>query len=426
MTEITLTDTPNLPAAEDDEDKRFRRPNRFVPLRVGSGGTLTLLSRKLLNTIIFHTQQLGAPGQDAPPDQPGENINSDYYWLPLTRFTTDANFNSSDVLALRAALDNLTNIKLHKDTEHRLSSGVLLADYQIVNPTGKRGTKVMVGWELTAAVREAARNPDIYAWANVHHLNFLQTTAGIALFEIAQRYVGNESGLTMRESVDYWFDALTGVPVGTKAPEYKYFKRDVIKESMAEVNSLTNLNIELIEHKVGRRVTELQFCVTEKRQVQITLSPPPIINTQLVQRIMDFGVTSKEAEKLFASTEEGLLKATVLYVEERLATIEAPAAYFRIALRDKYAQKQNKKTATGGVVQPQSAQITDQESEPKDPARERAMKAFEALPPPERTRTLERFSETLQEPLAGTYRKQGMGSQLVRKAIEKWLLAQAL
>jgi hypothetical protein len=54
------------------------------------------------------------------------------------------------------------------------------------------------------------------------------------------------------------------------------------------------------------------------------------------------------------------------------------------------------------------------------------MKAFEALPPPERTRTLERFSETLQEPLAGTYRKQGMGSQLVRKAIEKWLLAQAL
>jgi hypothetical protein len=42
--------------------------------------------------------------------------------------------------------------------------------------------------------------------------------------------------------------------------------------------------------------------------------------------------------------------------------------------------------------------------------------------PVDRTRTLERFSETLQEPLAGHYRKQGLGSALVRKALEKWLL----
>jgi hypothetical protein len=54
------------------------------------------------------------------------------------------------------------------------------------------------------------------------------------------------------------------------------------------------------------------------------------------------------------------------------------------------------------------------------------MKVFEDLPPPDRTRSLERFAETLQEPLVGTYRKQGLGSSLIRKALEKWLLSQAL
>jgi hypothetical protein len=408
-----------------------KEPNRFVPLRVGSGGTLTLLTRKLINTILFHTQSLSEPGQYAPPDQPGEKINSNFYWVPLTIFSADTNFNSRDTDTLRSALDNLMSIRLHKDTENRLSSSVLLSDYQIVNPTGKHGSRVMVGWELPSAVREAAKNPDIYTRSSVRYLSILQTTAGIALYEIAKRYSTSESRLTMKESVEWWFITLTGVPVGTEPPEYKYFKRDTIKEAMAEVNTTTDVTVELLEFKAGRRVADLQFRVSISPQIQLGLTPAPLINTDLVQRIVDLGVPWIAAENLVVSTDQGLIRDTLAWLDARMASaelspVDSPAALFRSALRGRYAQGGKQTPAKRAVVTAPPPELTPTqkpEALPDLDARARtdaAMADFDALPDDQKDAVWSEFLAANQSAGVAYVGSKRFGL-VARKALGVWL-----
>jgi hypothetical protein len=135
---------------------------------------------------------------------------------------------------------------------------------------------------------------------------------------------------------------LTGNPVRDALPEYKYFKRDVLKHAISEINMVTDINVELIEHKQGRRVAALQFRVTREPQESIELSAPPIVDAAVVQRMMALGLSQEDACNVLATTEDGKLRATLDLTENRIknpkaAPIGSPAGYFRQALRDGYA-----------------------------------------------------------------------------------------
>ncbi|MFD2274277.1 hypothetical protein ACFS07_33320 [Undibacterium arcticum] len=46
--------------------------------------------------------------------------------------------------------------------------------------------------------------------------------------------------------------------------QYKYFKKDKLLPAIREINLRSDITIELIEVKDGRRVADLQFIVQEK------------------------------------------------------------------------------------------------------------------------------------------------------------------
>lgn len=424
MSDDKSPDNLRVPATK--EDKSFKRPNSMVPIRVESGGTLTLLSRKVLNTVLMHTQRQGDPGQNAPPDELGESINQNFYWTPLCEFVADARFNSNDVEALRAAFLNLQDIRLARDTATRLSTPVLIADYQIKNPTGKKGSRVWVGWELPSAVREIAKRPDIYTKASLHYLNILQTTAGIALYEIAKRYATSDSRLTMKESVDWWYATLCGLPIDSKVKEYKYFKRDVILTAIAEVNALTDITIDkdgggIIEFRESRRVVALQFRVQMKAQGQLDLSRP-VINTDLVQQIADLGMSMRDAENIFSTHAEDLIRDTLRLVADRannsaLEPLASLAAFFRAALKGKYTANKPKPPAKA-VPPPRPP-----EPEP-DPAlaaaRNEALALFDALGKEEQASRLAEFIAA--NPYLASQARKNPASPLIRKPLAGWLI----
>jgi len=412
------TDRKLLPVPED---KNFRRANKVVPMRVASGGTLTLLSRKIFNVMLYHTQKQGMPGTNAPP---GDPVYANYYWVPLATFTADANFNSDDVKALRWSFDNLQSIRIHRDTKSVLGSDVLLSSYRIVNPQEKRGSKVLVGWEMPSAVAALAKNPDLYTWTSIYYLTILRTTAGLALYETAKRYATSETGLTMSEKWEWWFEYLTGVPVGTGAPEYKYFKRDTLQPAMDELNSLTDLHVELLVTKEGRKVDKLQFKVTRKKQERLELSPPPVIDSQIVARIASLGFAQQEAEDIFAAHDEGFLKATLDFTDARLADTKlAPlsnsAAFFRSALRGRYAEAKKRLPEDG------KPKIAEQRKEPppEDPvakeARQRAIGRFDTLSEFEKAEKLAEFVEA--NPAMRKAAVKNPQSKIVRESLAGWL-----
>jgi hypothetical protein len=329
--------------------QEFRKANEIISPRVKRGGTLTLLSRKVLNVLLYHTQRLGQPGQDAPE---GDPIYGEFFWLPLQELAADAAYNSEDAVVLREALQRLQDIKIEADDKNKgFSSDVLMPSIRIV-PT-RRGKPTMVGWKLDAATERILRLPEFYTRLSIYYLTSLRSTASIALYENAKRYSTNPSGLTTREPWPWWHDVLTGLPMSNEKPEYKYFKRDVLRPAIDEVNT-TDITIELIEHKNGRRVEALQFRVSRTAQAGLELPLPPVINTTIVSRIADLGIGSREAEDLYATHDEGFVLRTLDWVDVRLASkelpeVESPAAMFRAALRKRFADSTKKRVPLKSV-----------------------------------------------------------------------------
>lgn len=412
-----------LPVTQDAEqaNREFRKANEIIAPRVTRGGTLSLLARKIFNVILYHTQRLGVPGANAPSDDPAYR---EFYWLPLGELARDTAFNSDDTKVLKESMLKLQDIKVVIDDAKGFASDVLIPKIRVI--PDRRGKATMVGWTIDSTTEKTLLRPEFYTRLSIYYLTSLRTTAGISLYENAKRYATNPSRLTARETWEWWYDVLTGLPMAHEKPEYKYFKRDVLKPAIDEVNT-TDIRVGLIEHKTGRRITHLQFQIERAAQGVLELPPPPVIDMKTIDRIREFGINAREAEDLFANHDDRLVRGTLDWVRDRMASttmprVESPAALFRSALRGRYADSKAKSvrkalTTLGEGVPAAIASKPEQ----TNPATSQAMAKFEALPPADRARLLDRFAETLKGPLKKAYETQGLGSPMIRGSLAGWL-----
>lgn len=318
--------------------REFRKTNEAIGLRV-SEGRLSLLTRKLFNVMIFHAQEQKVPGVRAPIDTP---TAKKYFWVPLSDLAKDAAYDSKDTEFLKQQLQEMQDIKLLMETERQWTSERLVASVTLVNPQGlkKHGGQVWLGFAFPPETHELVMAPGTYTRFSIFYQSVLRSGAALALYEVCRRYATNPSHVTMTESVEHWYGVLTGNPVtqGMDIP-YKYFKRDVIKPAVAEVNSLTDIRVELVEHKSGRRIESLQFRVELAAQSQLAFPAPPVIDTELMARIMSFGFSQAEAGEFVAAYGDTKVRGCVQLVEARMqqknsAPLTSPAAYFKWSLRE--------------------------------------------------------------------------------------------
>jgi hypothetical protein len=320
--------------------KEFRKTNEAIGLRV-SEGRLSLLSRKIFNVMVYHAQRVRVKGENAPIDT---DAAKKYFWIPLADVARDAAYDSKDTELLKEHVQELQNIRIYSEDAIQWTSERLVSSVKLVNPKGlnKKGGMLWFGFAFPPEVESMVMSPGSYTKLSVYYQALLRSGASLALYEICRRYATNPSKVTNRADWEWWYGALTGNPVREALPEYKYFKRDVIKPAIAEINMVTDISVELIEHKLGRRVSALQFKVTPAQQSPLMFPAPPVIDGDLVQRMMALGISQDDACNLLATTEDGKLRATLDLTETRLrnpkaSKIESPAGYFKTALRDGYA-----------------------------------------------------------------------------------------
>ena len=432
MSEIASTSSTEKPTAVVvlDRGREVRKHNTEIGYRVQSGH-LSLLSRKLINVLLYYAQRMR-----------GEEDNEGKYWVEVSKIVKDAKFNSRDYELLRESLDELQSVKIIRPTENGgITSDVLIPSFTLDNtvhgtneslPTGqkRRGGKLIV--------KELLLNPrSNYTVLPIVYVASLRTIGGLVLYEITKRYSTNPSGVTNRETWQWWWKILTGAAEGSAPPEYKYFKRDVIKKAVDEINTVTDLRIELIEFKEGRWVKELQFTVELSKQSAFDLDPPPIDNA-LLSRITALGVSTAEAEKLIQKHGEDDLRNNLAVVEERLAKtslpeLESPAAYLKTALKNQYGagrkakieavELKAKKTAEAEAKRKATVEAEDglrrsQANEARD--------QFDNLPPAEQEALLATFEETLKGPTLASFRKSGLKTQLVSGTFNNWLVKSLL
>lgn len=417
-----------------ESGREVRKHNTEIGYRVQSGH-LSLLSRKMINVLLYYAQRMR--GQE---DAEGK------YWVEVSKIVKDAKFNSRDYELLRESLDELQSVKIIRPTENGgITSDVLIPSFTLDNIVHasneslspgqkKRGGKLIVGFSLPVGVKELLLNPrSNYTVLPINYVASLRTIGGLVLYEITKRYSTNPSGVTNRESWQWWWKILTGAAEGAIPPEYKYFKRDVIKKAVDEINTVTDLRIELIEFKDGRWVKDLQFTVEIAKQASFDLDPPPIDNT-LLSRITALGISTAEAEKLISKHREEELKANLEVVEERLnkpslPQLDSPAAYLKTALKNGYgdgriAQKEaiTKKAEKIAKQVQEANEAAEQEQTLRRKITSEARDRFDALSEVEQQKMLDQFAGSLKGPALASYRKSGLKTQLVSATFGSWLV----
>jgi hypothetical protein len=379
------------------------------------------------NLMVYHAQKLGVPGQNAPIEGP---VAQKYFWIPLSDLARDAAYDSKDTDLLKKSVQELQDIRIYMEDEKQWTSERLVSSVKIVNSAGlkRRGGRVWFGFAFPPEVGNLVMNPGAYTKLSIYYQTMLRSGASLALYEICRRFATNPSHLSSRERWEWWYGVLSGNPVTENLPQYKYFKRDVLKTSIAEINAVTDIEVELIEHKAGRKVVDLQFRIRLNEQPALDLPAPPLIDAAMIERLMALGIAQEEATAIFVSNDDAALRATIELVEERMRStkappVDSPAAYFKSALRNRFASPrevaQKTLTAAPAVSAPERGPTLRERFAAKR-TRE-AAEYFNEIDASERDQLLLEFEPEAPRVVATSLRRSGLQSKVAQSAFFSWL-----
>ncbi|WDD91050.1 replication initiation protein [Burkholderia sp. FERM BP-3421] len=398
-------------------------------------GKITLLTRKLFNVLLAVAQQADDSG--------------DTYRALLSDIVANSAFDSNDTALVKEHLRRMVSVQVEWSTGtssqkpgRKWGISTLIADAEILEDPATR--RVWVEFSFAPKIKKKLLDPVQYARLSLQFQSQLRSSAGLALYEICVRYLTNPSHLTMREPWEWWRPILSGTPdteAGDEAKrEYKYFKRDYLRPAIAEVNAVTNIFVELIEHREGRRVAEIQFRVSERKQPMLALDEHPnVFDSTLVDRMVKIGIPLKEAQTLYADSEENRIRAALQMTEQRMRSTTLPpvrsaAALFKDALKKGYAPPVDSVEAlpsAGAAGKGAAAGV--QQDDPKarlrgeyDAYRRKEAKAlYEEQGDAEREVARESFEAdvlpALGSHLRDDWRRRGLDSKLTETAFFDWL-----
>jgi hypothetical protein len=218
-------------------------------------------------------------------------------------------------------------------------------------------------WSYSPKVRPEILNPFPFARGSLEVQDVLKTHAALALYDIVTRYLSSATGLTPRRHWSWWRPVLSGNADSLDTTsEFKSFNRDYVKKAMKEINAKTTVDVEVITHKVGPRVMELQFRATRKKNYK---APLQNVNTESglkeIGRAISLGITQRQAELFFDEHGENTLSKGLNVLEERLAKprlrpVENPKDYLETVLDNQAIDAQ-----TGALIDAQKEQALEKQ-----------------------------------------------------------------
>lgn len=378
------------------------------------------LARKLYNVLLFIAQKQG--------------LEHDIYRASLADIVSKARFNSKDIELVKNHLRqmNATQVEWQSPAQaegSRWEVSNLIAHASIIE--GGRGRAVIVEWSFAPNIKRELLDPQRFAQISLFFQSTLRTYASIALFEICSRYLNNPSGLTSRNPWAWWRPVLTGIPDNELEAyrEYKYFKRDVLNPTIAEINKVTDVEIELVEHRSGRRIEDLQFRIQRKSQSTLSLSRQPDFDLTLVSDAVRLGVAQLTAENLLSRYGDDVMREALRIVGERMrAPIGEP-----IDSLDKYLTGVVRRLATQPSAVPPSTSVAQRRSGPtreqlemqfRESRRREARAVFDDYSAEQRSDLLAEFERDVISAappvIRRSYAKGGLQSGPIRAEFSQW------
>lgn len=404
-------------------DQSVAKANEAIAIRP-KRGKLTLLSRRIYNVLLFHAQQQG--------------VDKPKYSILLSELIDDARFNSNNTELLKSHIRDMqaTTIEWHTSSAgaRQWTSTQLLGTVTIDEPG--QGSPCTIHWTYPEAIRERLVKPAHYTRVLLEISSQMRSYAAAVLYELGARYLTSPGRLTMREDTIWWGSVLTGRS-DIVSVDYRILHRDTIKKALAELDALSqDFRMEVIEHRRGRKVEELQFRVIPKPQASLEglgEGAKNVFDLELVERVVALGFKRPDAQDLYAVTDEGALRAAVEHTEQRLKNTALPplsstVAYLKDALRKGYAGSQAE-TGPAPAIGPTLNEKMQALREEWYLRRQNEAKAlFAELSETEQGAHIAKFeSERLAElasPIARAWKRDGISSRVAASTFFRWYAAE--
>lgn len=405
------------------DEQSVAKANEAIAIRP-KRGKLTLLSRRIYNVFLYHAQRQGV-------DNPSYSIN-------LAELIGDARFTSNNTELLKSHIRDMqaTTIEWHTSSgaARKWTSTQLLGPVVIHEPG--RGQACTITWTYPEPIREQLVKPAQYTRVLLEISSQMRSYAAAVLYELGARYLTSPGRITMREDVIWWASVLTGRSDIEKV-DYRILRRDTIKKALVELDTLCeDFRMEVVEHKRGRKVEELQFRIIPKPQASLDGMKDPtknVFDLQLVERVIALGIKRADAQDLYAVTDEGVLRATVEHVEQRMKSqalpeLKSPAAYLRDALKKQYAghgegsDKPVERPTPAPSVTEKLQQLRDEWQHART---NRARLLFDEMTESQKSEQFAKFEAhklgELAAPIAKAWRTDGVRSRIASSTFYRWL-----
>ncbi len=376
---------------------------------------ISVLTRKVYNVMMHHAQVQG-------PEQTT-------YRARLRDVINLVDFNSNNTEVLKEYFRSMVTTKVEWQSPTRAEGsnwGVsgMIAHAELI--TQKSG-EVMLEWSYAPKLQQAILDPQRYARISLSFVSQLRTHSALALYEICSRYVDNPGALTARNAWQWWRPVLTGAPEGTNETynEWKYFKRDCIAKAVAEVNLITDLDVEPVEHKRGRAMVDLQFRVRKKMQQKLPLRALPApVDLRDIGQAIQLGVAQSRAEKLHEKYGSDRFKAALELLGARvsrtnLEPIRSPEKFLAALLA---APPQHSVSPVIDKAESKSRKVELLEGY-RDLRRREAEGLFNEMGEGDRSGVLARFEASLSDKptVANTFHKRGLASAMTRSMFLRFI-----
>ena len=218
-------------------------------------------------------------------------VSTKVEWRPLSK--------SEQQLPLTFELEGMDEATPQPQITDELRIFNLLAEVRIY----KRAGENWVTWYYPPSIREELVSPSRWAQVDFAVLRQLTTYCAVALYEMCARYRDSPAGVTSRQHWSWWAEALRSSPT-SKVRAWRKFKNEFVAPAIKEINSLGDIEIELIEFRRGREVALVQFGVKKnaRRPERIAPNPPDVTNILRGGKLGIRDTVIEELERTFGVT----------------------------------------------------------------------------------------------------------------------------
>ncbi|CAN7777068.1 replication initiation protein [Variovorax sp. LjRoot175] len=319
---------------------------------VPQNNKITALGRRTWNVLLHIAQNQG--------------LERETFRAALTDIVKGLDYNSGDMKIIKTHLRSMitTLVEWQSPTAGEWQTWDVCGMLSHARLTKERG-QVWVEWSYAVNMRNELLDPEIFAKLSLEVISQLGSHPAVALYEICSRYLG--VGQTARKAWTWWRPVLLGRPDDERLQrlEYRIFKRDTLRPALAEINALADIEIEMLEFKAGRFVSDLQFTVRKKPQRVLALqqrSAAEPVDVAVLASAERLGIDHTRIERLIEEFGDAAVATAIEAVEKRAATafpepLRDPLRYLKSVLPGHLAAQEEASEKAVAAKEPEVVRV---------------------------------------------------------------------